>query len=259
MKKSLILNLLVIAFFHSYNCFSQIVNVQKLAKFPTEEGFGGEISGSFNIKSGNTQLISLNGKGNIRYKISRHVILFIFRGGFVKHKKETIQSKTFEHLRYRVNIYKLFEIESYLQHEYDEFRKLLIRGLWGIGPRITFISTKRFILGIGTSYMLEFIKTIPEEEKGIESREELYHRWSNYLTFSLKILNNLFFSSTSFLQPRFDKMSDVRLLTENSLRIVITKHFSIKLNYIVSYETKPVAPNVKKLDTSFGTELSFVF
>ncbi len=233
--------------------YSQIVNIQPFLKETKKNGFSATFKGALDWKTGNTELIKTDLALALKYIKNKHLFLILSQGGFAELKSQRVIAKTFEHLRYRYQIIPWLGIEVFGQYEYNEFKRIDIRTLGGIGPRFT-KDLGKIKLSLGSAYMLEFNRnaTGSYSDSGLENT---YHRWSNYLNIDIQLGNNLEFFSTFYIQPRWDEFSDYRLLNDNSLIIKANETFNFILSAIISYDSKPL-DGIKSLDTSLTSAIS---
>ncbi|MDH4127759.1 MAG: DUF481 domain-containing protein [Spirochaetota bacterium] len=237
--------------------YSQIVNIQPFLKEKSLDGFSFKLKGAFEWKTGNTDMKKLDLALAGRYIKSNHLILAITEASYAKKNAERFISKTFNHLRYRYKIINWLGFEGFGQYEFDEFRRIDLRALGGLGFRLTPISTKIIEISLASAYMYEINRNkagnFPDS-----SLESTYHRWSSYLNIDITLASNLNLFSTLYIQPRFDEFSDYRLLNENSLTIKVNKWLNFVLQSNISYDSTPLY-GVKALNTSVTTAIELTF
>lgn len=234
---------------------ARIVNVQPAASRGGTDGLSGEVSGSLRWTTGNTEVTELIGTAGVLWIDGANRIYFAGRSNYSLDDGEAFINQTFEHLRYRRRFQSWLSGESFVQHEYDEFRRLSLRALLGVGPRFDLPVPPELELAFGTAPMLEYERytTGPESDSG----EELLHvRWSNYVYASVALDKAISATHTTYLQPRFDDFSDYRLLSETSLAVQGNAWLGVKLSFVLAYDSRP-PDEVEKRDTALTTALVF--
>jgi putative salt-induced outer membrane protein YdiY len=84
------------------------------------------------------------------------------------------------------------------------------------------------------------------------------HRWNNYAAVVWKMESRTRLIGTVYVQPRFDRPSDVRVLTETGLSLDVTKRLSVKLTLNFRHDSDPPT-GVKASDLEVRNALSVRF
>ncbi len=217
---------------------AQIVNVQNLFVSQTEEGLNLGAVAKAEIKSGNTdfQLYSMSVIG--RYLKGRHSVVGTGTYEYAEKGGESFINRHFEHLRYRFEAFSPVGLESFVQHEFNEFRRMSLRLLVGAGPTWKPLASERFFLFVGSVYMFEYneLGTGEYDDSGDVWKT---HRWNNYFTFQWNIQKDLKYLTTVYYQPAFNDFSNYNLLWNNSLSFAVNKWLSITLTYNYSRQNVP--------------------
>jgi putative salt-induced outer membrane protein YdiY len=238
---------------------AQIVNVQsQIGDVP--EGFSGQIDAVADWRTGNTDLVLVAGTVTLRYKHDRSLVFATVKGeyGEVGDPGATFLKHTFEHLRYRYTLTDRVTIEAFGQHEYDEFRRLQLRALLGLGGRFTLVTGAGFSVIVGVAYMLEHEEL--DEKMGAIDAGDSYtnHRASTYLLGSYKLNDKVTLSETVYAQPRLDDPSDLRLLNQTQLAVKLTDRLSFTTSFLLAHDSSP--PDLLEgTDTSLQSGISFKF
>jgi hypothetical protein len=227
---------------------AQIVNVQPLIgaqQDKAKEGPSLAFEGSADVRRGNTSLVTLSGSAVGLYRTGRHLVFVLVRGDYGANNEEAFLSKDLEHARYRIDITGPLAGEIYAQHDRDDFRRLALRALGGVGPRLHFEWWDRlFSATFGASYMLEH-ELLVEGDQPDSGNATLAHRLSTYVVLETLVNERLSLAVTMYAQPRLDQFRDVRVLCETSLLSKATKYLSLKLSLTSAYDALPprsVAP-----------------
>ena len=232
---------------------AQIVNVLPMTS--GGPGFNGQVNGAVDWRSGNVDSLRTAGDVMLSNRVDRHLLLAVVKGELGIKSDAMYLAKVFEHLRYRVGIGGRWSGEFYGQHSYDKFQRLKFRVLSGAGLRFDVAEWAGGQVAIGTSYMPEF------EELNAEVSSEgmqFFHRWSNYLSFGLGLGKEFSFSSTTYIQPRFDAFSDYRLSNESGFKLTIGDVLVSPLSFALAYDSRPPA-TVENTDISIRSTLGLRF
>lgn len=235
------------------------VNVEVLRRDLAEAGVGGRMSASWSTSVGNTEKTQLGGAGLVGARQGRHLVYLSLNGEFSSADGEVDAENAFAHLRYNLTLYDRLWAEVFAQAEHDQFRRIKVRRLLGIGPRVAVIRAERASLYYGTSYMLE--ATDLEESDASEEpiRPNLVHRFNHYAAgvFELEPKRAIV-SNTIYFQPRFDDFSDYRLLNVLSLDFNVSGLLTAGVHLTARYET-PTPADVKRGDLSVTNSLGLRF
>lgn len=242
---------------------AQIINVQPSLVVVEDNGLSGEVGAEGSWKTGTSEFLRVSGNLATRYRHDRHHLYLMASGRYFSAGNDSFDKQIAEHARYRFDITEWLSPEIYAQHEYNEFRRLIVRLLGGVGPRFTPFTSDIFYIALGTSYMIEYEQLDDaKDDAGIPlidaSESELNHRWSNYVSWNLVIEKRLQFSNTNYYQPRFDDFKDFRVLSEISFAVQIVGTLSLKISSSIAYDSRP-ALTVKHLETLLGFGLGLTF
>lgn len=234
---------------------ARIVNVQSAASRKADEGLSAELAGAILWATGNTNVTQASAMLDVLYLDGPHRIFFSGRATRGIEDGKTFVNNLFEHLRYRYALTRLLSGEAFVQHEYDQFRRLKFRALFGIGPRIEFVFSEDWELALGSAWMLE-LERLSDDGAPDAGRKENNHRWSNYLAAGGEFTEGIAFTQTFYAQPRFDDFSDFRLLNETATVLDVKTWLAVKISFTAAYDSRPPA-EVERLDTSLTTSLLF--
>lgn len=239
---------------------AQVVNVAKALADIDQKGLYGSVQGSLDWQTGNTRTLSVFGKLDLFLNLDRHLVFASASASHATQGEDDVVfiSKTFEHLRYRIAILDWLGLETFGQHDFNRFRRLRIRALGGIGPRVSLeLVQDLFFLSLGTSYMFEFTEASKGDHDDSSVRE-YNHRWNNYLSVVLTPRDNVSLDSTLYVQPRFDHMKDLLLLSESGLTVEIVSWLTLRVSYSFFLDTRPF-DDVHNYDSALKTTLGVRF
>jgi Protein of unknown function, DUF481 len=234
-------------FLISSTAAAQIVNVQPLlAKHEMRPGLGLALESALDWRTGNTSLLLFSANLLARYRHRRHHLFLLGHAELGIKSGERFLSKDLEHLRYRVEVARAIDLEAFLQHDRDEFRRSALRVVWGFGPRLRLIMTRRYEVAVAAAYLGEY-QQIREDDKPDAGSTRLMHRVSMYATFVVR-LGRFSLAETVYAQPRIGLPEDVRLLEETEILGSITEHLALKVAWTLAYDNVPPIA-VQPLDT----------
>jgi len=216
-----------------------IVNVQSVLATDVEEGLSASFTGTVDWRTGNSNVLLGSLATVARYRHGDHLGFAMLRGELGRSNGNRNIARTFAHLRYRYLLSERWLGETFAQHEYDEFRRLETRALFGVGPRYVFFDNKKIQLSAAIAYMFE-IEDLNNSEAAVDAGVTNYqHRISSYLLATVKLADNLEFLETVYAQPRIDDPDDIRVLNENRLVVKVSEKVSINTSFVLSYDAEP--------------------
>jgi len=251
MKKVL---LLVLIF--SRIIISQI-NTESFRKDYDSLGISGNLGLDFVSLTGNTELQLFSVNGRMNYNFGKSYSFFVFNSELGWKDNQRFSNLSLLHLRYVHEISTLFQIETFVQYNYDKSRLLLNRELIGGGTRIKFLTEQNIKLRIGISGMIE-IEEYDLPENSVHPKQVNDFRLSSYLSINIKISDFADFISTSYYQPLPDDFEDVKILSENAIQSKLTDSFKVAIKFNARFDSKP-PDGRKKLDTSTKVGISYEF
>lgn len=228
---------------------AQIVNVQGfLAKPPAENGVTAQAELKIDWREGNTQLFNIGGSGTVLLKHDKWIGLVAVRGELGTSNDVEFAKKTFEHVRARYALSCVWRWEVFAQHDYDQFRRLSVRGLFGTGPALQIVNVPRVSVLAGLAYMYELEKLDDRMGTLDAGAETDAHRASVYVTGSEKLTATADIVQTVYVQPRLDDPTDIRLLGELAIAVKLSKRVALTDSFTLAYDATP-PQGVKTYDT----------
>lgn len=236
---------------------AQIVNVQSVLTTDPEPGFSGSVTTSAAYRTGNIDSLRLSAQASAAYQIAKHRIIGIARGDFGKVAGERYIAKTFEHARYRYFATDLLMLEGFAQHEYDEFRRLTVRQLLGVGPALRLVRGKKTNVTAGLAYMFEY-ERLRGDEQPDAGDNNTFHRASSYITLGIELDKKIQFVQTLYAQPVLNDPEDVRFLSESQLVFKVNEILATTTAFSYAYDTRTPAA-IEKQDTTLSSAIQLTF
>ena len=147
-----------------------IVNVMDKGDQKSQKGLTGEVNGSLS-SARNKQWLNIDIGMNLTYRLYNHTFIF---SGSLEHQAGALNalepqiSESFEHFRYRYEFFDDIFVETFVQHQFDQVKRIKLRFLHGIGFRYIH-NFEKVNITMGTTWMLEYEK---EEEEFWDCAEE---------------------------------------------------------------------------------------
>lgn len=251
--------------------YAQTVNAEKLTRGEAEEGFSAQITGSFALRRGNVTVTDIGGGLHGQYQTLhpqleedetpayvRNRWLAFGSARYASNAEDVFVSQSFTHVRWTSMWLKRLGSEVFAQHQFNEFQRLQARVLGGVGARAKIVHSQPFNVALGSGYMTEF-ERITDGSAVDSRRETVSHRWTSFLNVKLALFEeNLMLQNTLYIQPRFDDLSDYRLLEELEAEVAVTSVFSMGTSLTVAHDSTPPA-GVGSSDVSLLQTIKFSF
>lgn len=232
------------------------VNVEPFRAKIEEGEVGGRLGGSLTAYDGNTEGVILGAAGLVGTDQGRHFAFLAGSGDYSRLGGETTIAKTFAHARYNYELQRWLLAETFIQTETDQFRRIRIRQLFGLGPRLQSNVTEDLGIFYGTAYMLELTRR-NDDVAADEVAEGWFHRWSHYGGFTLDA-DPATLHAVAYYQPRFDRFADYRALLVGGVDFKIGERLESSINVTYRYESK-VPREVDRADLTIKNLLSYRF
>ncbi len=224
------------------------VNIEKIRESKTEKGFAATVKLDLATRSGNVDITTLGVDTRIDFAGQRDKSFLLARGDFGWLDGNRFSNGGLLHARYTHSLSGSIGAEGFGQIDYDKSRNLDFRSLAGIGLRLSIYQRENFRTVWGTSYMLEHERydLPPDAHHPIE---ETVHRWNNYLNIAASMSDKLDFAWIIYSQPRLGDFKDIRLLSEASLSIRVSRYLSLTNTYRLRYDNEP-PDGIENLDSA---------
>ncbi|MFW7380744.1 MAG: DUF481 domain-containing protein [Oligoflexus sp.] len=242
-------------------CLGQIVNVAQIANRDVKEGFSLSTDLSWERKQGNIDLSVLTAKATSFYRHSDHLLLLILEREYGVQNSSALSDRAFQHLRYRYQWLERVTLETFAQHDRNQFRRLKSRTLIGAGPRFQILATENHLLHLGLAPMKEIevfeeASTLTDEPLVSKRQEDI--RLSLSLGYHFNLAENLSFSNTGYWQPLADDLDIYRLLNDAALTIQITEILALRFSATLTHDTNP-PPGIRQTDHHYKNALVINF
>ncbi|MEO8877933.1 MAG: DUF481 domain-containing protein [Polyangiaceae bacterium] len=233
------------------------VNTEPLRKKLKTKGWSFTLQGSLDAREGNTQGVDASTAGGVGFATGRHLGFIFGSAELARFNGVTSIDNSFVHARYNYEFLSWLWGEAFAQLQSDEFQRILLRDLVGLGPRFGAYQSKSLDVFVGTGWMVEHdaINAIP----GSGDRTEFNaHRWNNYVSANYELDTRVSFASTLYVQPRWNDFSDCRVLESSALIFKITTALAASIVGTYHYDSSPPT-GVKTTDVDVKNVLSVTY
>jgi hypothetical protein len=216
------------------------VNTESLRKRIKERGFSLFVQGTFDGHTGNTRGLSADGLAGAGYAGGRHLAFAFGSTDYSRLNGVLGIEKSLAHARYNYELAPWLWWEAFVQGQSDVFQRIGLRSLAGTGPRFAPYEDKHLALFIGVAYMFERDVIDPATgEAGGQAQVILAHRTSTYFAAHATLNDGIDAVTTTYVQPRIDDPSDVRLLSESGFVFKVNRVFSTSITFAAHYDSNP--------------------
>jgi hypothetical protein len=233
------------------------VNTEPLRKRIKTTGYSFLVEGSVTGDAGNTEGIQAGGGLGAGFARDPHLVFAYVRGDYSRFNHVTQMAKAFAHARYNYELADWIWGELFAQAQSDQFQRLKLRNLFGLGPRVRALHADSFDVYVGTAYMIErdVISVAPGSG---DLSDFVIARWSSYLTAHWDIDTRVVLATTMYVQPQITDFSNVRLLSESLFTFKVTPILSASISGTIRYDSAPPS-QVKPTDAEIKNTLSVLF
>lgn len=211
------------------------VNIESLRDNSKKQGSSLTLGTSFLGQTGNNNVYSGELKSSYHYKINDNY--FFLKVQTIKGKKddEYFVDNSFLHARYTKMFKQYIGLEVFSQIQNDQFKKLKLRQLNGVGARSEIFKGKKDIISIGLGAMTDF--------EIVEDTDQLDYRATTYISvahgFDKENRNQV--TLVGYYQPLFNHPEDYRINAEMNLKssLIDSLNLSLELTVVYLYDTNP--------------------
>ena len=171
---------------------------------------------------------------------------------------EKVKNVSYLHTRWTEMQSRFWGYETFMQNEFNEFKRINNRLLLGIGLRFDVYRTLKTGFWFGTGYMYER-KELDVDDFPDEEETESSNRWANYMTIIKRMdENRLVFQNTLYYQPDFEESDDYEVFNNMNVSYKINKHVSVGMQMLYQYDSQPPT-SIEKTDRNVKSFISVSF
>lgn len=241
--------------------YSQILDVEQDRISDTSKAkFTGKIGTTFQFVNNNDkEMLNLGANAHLQYKHKDSKYLFWTNYSLINLNDSDFDNNGFAHIRYNYNVYRdTVVMEFFGQSQFNKILDVKFRGLFGFGPRITFVNSNSVKLHFAFLWMYEY-----QELVNNSIRRNI--RMSDYISLKININDKLCFVNTTYWQPLIVDMNDevetfseYRLSSQSSFKMKFTKKFIFSVDFSYFYDSNP-ATEIKKANYYLTNSINYNF
>ena len=211
------------------------VNIESLRDISKKQGSSLQLGTSFLGQTGNNNIYSGELKSSYHYKLNSNYFFLKVQTIKGKKDKEYFVDNSFLHARYTKMFEQYIGIEVFSQIQNDQFKKLKLRQLNGVGARSEILKGKKDIVSIGLGVMTDF--------EIVEDTNQLDYRATSYISVAhgFDKENKSQVTLVGYYQPLFNHPEDYRINAELNLKssLIDSLNLSLELTVVYLYDTNP--------------------
>jgi hypothetical protein len=215
---------------------SQILNVESSRLYNDTSVLSGNFNASYMLNEEGHKTVIFNSGFDVQWKPDTVNIVLVLAGyGRMTSNDFVIKDNKVGHVRYNYKITDRITAEAFAQAMSNHYLLISCRSDLGVGLRFKVIKNPSYKVYVGLLLM---------KENYIGNAEYAYtdgYRYDWYMSFNLKLADNLHFTNTTYYQPKIGDMPDARISNESMLSIRVLKHFELGEN--LNYATQSVRPD----------------
>ena len=238
------------------------VNTEALRREERSPGWHSDLAANLGIIAGNSNLVQLRSNLRFDYLTEGSHTFFVTQYQRGTQGDSLFLNKGFAHLRGIKTLSPRYQVEVFLQREFNDFIDLEDRQLAGGGLRIRWRlspgpSGKSPPVQINTGFGAMW------EREQIEAPGDPVHgplaslvRSTNYLVLQWQVDDRLTLFSTTYYQVDVRRFADYRVLWEGALNLTLTRRLTLRIDLNLRYDSEPPG-GVKSYDLEITNGLSY--
>ena len=233
------------------------INIEAQRRAPSDLGYSGTLAADLELRTGNVEHFRLGVNGRVDYQTETTNTFLVGRGNIGLVGSDRFSNAGLLHLRHGWRWFPRLMLEAYTQVNYDEPRLLELRALAGGGVRVGLTDTEALRFWVGTGYLFEYERfDLPDTASHAQTTS--VHRWSSYLTGRVAAGPNVTLVATGYVQPQIDDLADLRILSDVSFGVSVTRALALTVSFSLRYDSRP-PDNVASLDTELRNGIAVAF
>ncbi len=230
-----------------------VVNTESIRLDSLDNGLSGNVELGFNLVQNINNVIQTQNSSHFQWGRGNHSIMSVNALNLTVFNKTKVLNDGFQYFRYAYSLSPTFDVESFVQAQYNTIINIRGRYLMGLGGRLHVLEANEDSLKLHLSahYMREY----EEETSAIINR---HHRLNTVVSFGWPIHDNLNVNFMGYYQPDLMRMKDFRVSTEAGINIQIFRRFTLKYAMAWFYDQYP-PEGIRNIFYTFKNTLLFKF
>ncbi len=234
------------------------VNTEKMRIAEDVDGLSATAAANALFRTGNVDVVDLGLRGRVDLRTGNLASFLIGNIEFSEAEDRVFLNSGFAHLRtvLRIPGQEWIRPEAFVQTERDESQLLTRRYLAGAGVRLKLYRDSTAAAFVGTTPMLEY--ELLDRKEVLVDPETTVGRWSNYFVLKVEVTDLVTLVNTVYVQPRFDRFADYRVLNEAGLNVQLTRFVALRIAMNLRYDSEPPG-DLDRFDLSLRNGLAVTF
>ncbi len=229
---------------------AQIVNT--LEGFdPAAAGLDATLDAMLEASGGNTETLDVETDATLQWATEFQRLRIMLGYDLERADGDDTADDTFVHLRHNRAFGQVVKSLLFVQWQRNPLQRLRSRLLLGAGARFDLVGEDHVHLRFGAAHMVEIERIVGEDD--IEDTDQ---RLSSFLDFAWRLPAGSTFTATTFVQPRWDRLDDMRAIAIAGLETPLGAGFSLTTTIDATYDSEP-PDDVEEFDWELATGLRF--
>jgi putative salt-induced outer membrane protein YdiY len=253
------------------------INVEEIRPAQDEDGVNAEVELGGTYKTGNLEYAQLATSAGAAYQSGPHMAFLISSYTYAGKISGTdldsdlslldedarYWNKGSAHLRYNYSFSNSMAVELFTQVEFNEFLRLDLRTLGGVGIRSLLAATDTTTAYVGAGYMYE-VESYNPSSVAEEDLASTANRATTYISLETNPTEANSGTLTAYFQPNISDFSDYRAIVNAELEHKLSDNFALNISFSMRMDSAPpevTAGNthIRPVDTVSSTSFSYEF
>ena len=253
------------------------INVEEIRPAQDEDGLNAEVELGGTFKTGNLEYAQLATSAGAAYQAGPHMAFLISSYTYAGKisgsdldsdlslfdEEARYWNKGSAHMRYNYSFSNSMAVELFSQVEFNEFLRLDLRTLGGLGLRTLLAESENTTLYMGAGYMYE-VESYNSSSVAEDDLEATANRATTYISLESNPSDTNSGTLTAYFQPNISDFSDYRAIVNAELEHKLSDNFALNISLSVRMDSDPPEvtegnTHIRALDTVSSTAFSYEF
>ena len=230
------------------------VNTERMRRALDGDGVVVSADASAAFATGNTEFFQLGLGGRADARFGADLAFLVGRLDFAETEAARFVDRSFLHARYNRRLAPRLVGEAFGQVERNRQQGLEQRYLVGGGARVELVERDSLGLAAGVTPMLE----VEVLATGLGGQQDAVARLSSYVSGRVQAASGVAVSAVAYVQPRADVPADLRVLSQVSLEVPLSRLVRMRVQANLRHDTRPPA-GIERTDLGVENGLVLVF
>ncbi|WP_420454059.1 DUF481 domain-containing protein [Rubrivirga sp.] len=230
------------------------VNTERMRRQLADDGLFVTVDAAASLATGNTDFLQIGLGGWMDLRFGENTAFLIGRLDLAQSDERAFVDQSFAHVRHNRTLAPRVVAESFVQVQRNRQERLDTRALLGAGLRVEVVQRDSLGLAVGVTPMFE--REVLDEALG--GTQDAVGRVSSYVAGRVTLASGTALTATTYVQPRVSAPGDLRVLSQLSLDVGLTRFLKLRIRADLRYDSRP-PPEVETTDLRIENGLVFVF